>query len=67
MNKKKIKEMIRNGKASEVKGYCYFCKKEVDGMSWCFGCKEFICTDCDQNPEAMGIHNAEDHQANQET
>ena len=57
-----IRNKILAGKTGEVKGKCYFCGKEVDGMFWCFGCHHFICEECDTNKdEAFGNHNVQGH------
>ncbi len=58
-----IKSKLLSGKETEVKGQCYFCGKEVDGMFWCFGCHYFVCEECDTNAgEAMGRHRVQAHQ-----
>ena len=58
-----IKNKILLGKEVEVKGQCYFCGKEVDGMFWCFGCHCFVCEECDTNSgEVMGEHKVQAHQ-----
>jgi hypothetical protein len=60
----KIEDAIHKGEPSDASGNCFFCRKEVDGMFYCFGCKEFICGDCDhRDPMAMGRHKACDHRA----
>ena len=58
-----IKDKILSDKPEEVKGQCFFCGKEVDGMFWCFGCHHFICGQCDTyTDEPMGKHNVQKHQ-----
>ena len=57
----KIEETILKGKESDVSGTCFFCKKNLDGMDYCFGCKEFVCGDCNQR-EPIGRHEVTDHQ-----
>lgn len=48
----------------EVKGNCFICGKEVSGEFFCFGCREFICEDCDNiDPEFTGLHSKEAHRA----
>jgi len=50
--------------AEEIKeGNCHFCGKTVSDDFYCYGCKKFVCTECDE----MGIdlpfgpHSVEDH------
>jgi len=59
-NWRKIEQKITEGIPS-AKGNCYFCRKEVNGWVYCFGCKEFICNDCNKNPEACGKHDVSEH------
>jgi len=61
MKKPSIERKILAGKEGEVKGKCYFCGKEVDGMFYCFGCGEFICSDCEGDDSPFGRHSIEDH------
>ena len=56
----KITRLILDGNPEDVKGSCYFCGKEVDGMFFCFGCKEFVCSECDKT-EIAGHHSVEQH------
>ena len=62
----KIQETLHEEEPGAVKGNCYFCGKEVDGWVYCFGCKEFVCDDCEKNPEwpnePCGRHNVSEHQ-----
>jgi len=63
MKVSEIRNKILLGKTNEVKGKCYFCGKEVDGMFWCFGCHHFVCEECDTNAgEAIGKHDVRKHQ-----
>jgi len=45
---------------------CYLCGKilteEVCDDSYCCGCGEYICDDCDET-EPMGNHSPEDHKS----
>ncbi len=53
---------------TRVKGKCYFCKKKVDEMFWCFGCNHFVCYECEgsiENP-VMGKHKVTDHKGRNE-
>jgi len=60
---RKIEETILGEKgAGAVLGKCYFCGEEIDGMFYCFGCKEFVCAKCDETQEC-GLHRVEDHKA----
>ena len=62
MKVSEIKTKILSCDTGEVKGKCYFCGKEVDGMFWCFGCHHFVCEECDTNAgEAMGEHSVQEH------
>ena len=47
-------------------GRCYFCKREVDAGSYCYGCKEYVCEDCDNAYDLMGEHHVEDHKSDRE-
>jgi hypothetical protein len=59
----KIEETIFKGETSDVSGHCFFCGEAVSGMSYCFGCKEFVCKNCDhRNPNATGRHEVSEHQ-----
>jgi len=40
---------------------CYFCKKEVSDDYYCYGCDEYVCDDCDKEPELGEDHEVEDH------
>ena len=55
----KVREDIKQG-IEKVLGNCYFCGKKVNGWSYCFGCKEFICEDCDETG-ASGVHHVKAH------
>lgn len=46
-----------------VEGKCAICGGGVDGGSYCFGCKNFICDNCDNNPEVYELvrHKVTDH------
>ena len=57
-----IRQKILAGETRDVMGGCFICKKIVDGMSFCFGCREFVCPDCDKAPEELkGMHSREIH------
>jgi len=45
---------------------CYFCEKEVTEDTYCFGCKHYVCEDCDQTPLIAGPHNVDEHQQEDE-
>ena len=55
-----IENKILAEKSDEVRGKCHFCGKEVDGMSWCFGCHKFICDECDKGASGPR-HKVEEH------
>ena len=42
-------------------GVCYSCGTSLDDAYFCFGCKEFICDDCDRNSECVGSHSVGCH------
>ena len=44
----------------KIKGRCYFCHKEIDGESYCFGCQKFVCGSCDRDGRS-GEHTIEEH------
>lgn len=37
-----------------VPGDCFKCEVEVVADFYCYGCKEYICNDCNTNEEATG-------------
>lgn len=42
---------------------CYFCDKELDGEWFCYGCEEYVCEECDKNPNLpFGSHHVTDHE-----
>jgi len=45
---------------------CYFCEKEVTEDDYCFGCKHYVCEDCDHAPLTIGDHDVDDHQEEDE-
>ncbi|MBA7520393.1 hypothetical protein ES705_12489 [subsurface metagenome] len=48
----------------EKSGECYFCRKEVTSEYYCYGCKHYVCEDCedyDTFDRPSGLHKAEDH------
>ena len=58
---KKIDEECTDEDYSPVKGNCSLCGKEVDGRFYCFGCKEFVCDDCDKIDPPMRKHKVKNH------
>lgn len=40
---------------------CYFCEKVVTEEEYCYGCKHFVCEDCNEN-DLIGNHDVNDHQ-----
>lgn len=52
-----------DGTEPPEEGPCHFCKKVVKAEeSFCYGCKIFVCQDCDHT-EIMGHgHNPAEHQ-----
>lgn len=48
----------------ELKGKCHFCGEEIDGDYYCYGCKHFVCEDCEgflPSNRPTGNHRVEDH------
>lgn len=46
----------------DEEGKCYFCNKNCLNDSYCYGCKTFICDDCDASPAgAFGNHSPSIH------
>ncbi len=41
-------------------GNCFNCSEWVSSGSYCYGCSEFICGDCDVSG-AWGSHEPDDH------
>jgi len=43
---------------------CYFCEKNVEEGNYCYGCKHYVCEDCDKAgiDIPLGGHDVEDHQ-----
>ena len=39
---------------------CYFCGKEVTDDDYCYGCKHYVCDEC-ESEQPSGNHNVEDH------
>lgn len=44
---------------------CYFCNREVSEEDYCYGCREYICDDCDEMIP-VGRHKVEDHKGNKD-
>jgi len=47
---------------------CYFCEKEVSEGDYCYGCKHYICEDCDKAGMDIGFggHDVDEHQPEDE-
>lgn len=43
---------------------CYFCKREVTEMDYCYGCGEYVCQECTGEDPPGGKHKVEDHKRN---
>ncbi len=45
------------------KGPCCFCEKTVSSDFYCYGCREYVCKDCDvsMGNTPMGSHEPDDH------
>ena len=44
---------------------CYFCGKQVTEDDYCYGCKHFVCDDCNVEP-VLGKHDVDEHQKESE-
>ena len=44
---------------------CYFCEKHVTEEDYCFGCKHFVCEECDKLTP-IGNHHVKEHQEEKE-
>lgn len=42
-------------------GKCYFCSKDLTKDNYCYGCKEFICENCDTETIPFGRHHPSEH------
>ncbi len=42
-------------------GPCFFCARFVDEEYWCFGCEQYVCTECDVD-QPWDEHDIDDHQ-----
>ena len=40
---------------------CYFCERIVTEDDYCYGCKHFVCQDCDQT-NVLGSHDVDEHE-----
>src|SRR5438093_11309196 len=47
-------------------GVCYFCGQPTEEDFYCFGCEEYICTECDHNYGCSGRHTPECHEGTDE-
>ncbi|GAH53683.1 unnamed protein product [marine sediment metagenome] len=42
-------------------GYiCYFCSRDVDNDRYCYGCRHYVCVECDET-QPIGLHQIKDH------
>lgn len=44
------------------KKVCIFCGKDVTDDEYCYGCKEYVCEDCDNRSVPFGEHSVRDHE-----
>ncbi len=45
-------------------GKCHFCGKKVSADDYCYGCKKYVCEECedyDSYDRPAGLHRVEDH------
>ena len=40
---------------------CYFCEKVVSEDEYCFGCRHYVCSGCDETT-IFGDHEVDEHQ-----
>jgi hypothetical protein len=40
---------------------CYFCDSNVDEDFLCYGCKHYVCDDCESAEPPFGPHTIDDH------
>lgn len=52
---------MKDKELDAIKGECHFCGKEVNGWFYCYGCKHFICEDCEAEDPPTGYHKVEEH------
>ena len=55
------------GRGVKYRSHCYFCGKVVSEFCFCYGCREYICSRCDET-ELTGRykHKPEDHKKNRD-
>lgn len=41
---------------------CYFCGKTCTEDEYCYGCKHYVCSDCDETG-VFGDHTVEEHRS----
>lgn len=69
MNKTKTEDLVDfgpkkgGGMNEKTEGICYFCDELCDQENYCFGCKQFICGQCDKRGLDMPFanHDVEEH------
>ena len=42
---------------------CYFCDKEVTSDDFCYGCKHYVCKDCEETLIIGHGHLVDEHKA----
>lgn len=61
---------MAEGQVKIGRGNCFNCGKSVGKGMYCYGCKSFVCDDCDvalgSLPIGVGNHTKEDHLASPE-
>ncbi len=46
----------------DVTELCYFCEKKVGEAQFCYGCQNWVCSECDNNDDIpVGRHDVRDH------
>ncbi len=45
------------------KSSCYFCNKKLTREFYCYGCKNYVCSDCDLGDAIGHGHDVKQHHA----
>lgn len=52
--------MGKGYKIREEGYFCYFCGKEVTNEHYCYGCRHYVCEECDET-QPVGYHQVKEH------
>lgn len=62
------KKSKKKAKKVKVAGQCFQCRGDVGEDAYCFGCANYICEECNTNPETSGYgHNRLQHTMSEES